>query len=194
VEQRRFELLSSSLQARRSSVELLSRSYQLSVVGNQDKNWQPITDNEQTDWFRGADSNRWSPVSQSGAFTAKLPRTCLDDEGRKTNDESIHHYPSSIVLPLSSTGSVPCRGVEPQFAGSEPGVLPLDEHGMFFLGAPRETRTPGPLVRSQPLCSAELWVRAAAYCLSGCGGGTRTLDLDHYERPALASELPRNGG
>jgi hypothetical protein len=74
-------------------------------------------------WVRGAGSNRRSPGSQSGA------------------------------LPLSYREQVPapCQGFEPRSADSESAVLPLDEHGMCFVRAPGEIRTPDLPGRSRPL-------------------------------------------
>ena len=60
-------------------------------------------------WFRGAESNRRSPGSQSGA----LPLSYREHE------------------------LAPCQGLEPQLAASETAVLPLDEHGTITIHTPK---------------------------------------------------------
>src|SRR4051794_7906278 len=70
---------------------------------------------------------------------------------------------------------VPCQGVEPQLADSEPAVLPLDEHGAWGQGSGVNSHRPSSVLRTDvahperfklPACRVET---GCSYSLSyGC--------------------------
>ena len=76
----------------------------------------------------------WFGKGELGTPKAPAWGPCTPSIGFAERDRTAGLLGHSQVLCRSATANiqdmVPCQGFEPQLAGSEPAVLPLDEHGI----------------------------------------------------------------